>query len=78
MPVGSDTVRIDLWLFSPFFQHPGLHLKSCDQQVEGGDSPCLLCPFETPAGVLCLGVECSEQEGCESVGAGPEEGCDND
>ncbi|GAB0188306.1 triadin [Grus japonensis] len=30
----------------------GLHEKTCDQQVEGGDSARLLCSYETPPGVL--------------------------
>ena len=32
--------------------HPWLHKKQCGEQVEGYDSPPLLCSDETPPGVL--------------------------
>jgi len=43
------------------------------QQGEGGDCP-LLCLCEDPAGVLRAGLGPPVQDGCETVGVGPEEG----
>ncbi|KAJ7396513.1 hypothetical protein BTVI_144097 [Pitangus sulphuratus] len=37
--------------------HPGLHQKQHDQQVEGGDSPCLHCSCDTLHGVLHPALE---------------------
>jgi len=59
-------------------QYPGLHQKQHGQQVEGGDSATLLCSGETPPGVLHPALEPPAQEGHEAVGAGPEEGHQND
>lgn len=53
--------------------HPGLHKKLSGQQVEGVDSAPLLCPTETPAGVLRPALRSSTQERHGSAGAGPEE-----
>jgi len=32
---------------------PGVYQEECDQQVEGGSPPPLVCPSEAPSGVLC-------------------------
>jgi len=53
--------------------YPGLHQKQCGQQVKGEDSVPLVCPGETPLGVLCPALEPSAQERHGDVGAGPEE-----
>ncbi|RMC13351.1 hypothetical protein DUI87_10886 [Hirundo rustica rustica] len=53
--------------------YPGLHKKLTGQQAEGGDSASLLCPHETPAGVLHPTLMTSTQEGHGSVGVDPEE-----
>ena len=58
--------------------YPGLHQKKCGQQVKGGDSAPLLHSCETPSRVLCPGVESSAQDRHGSLGAGPEEGHEND
>ena len=52
---------------------PGLHQEKCGQQVEGGDSPPLLCSCETPPAVLgrAVGPPTSEEHGPARVG--PEE-----
>ncbi|KAK4827360.1 hypothetical protein QYF61_017285 [Mycteria americana] len=46
--------------------------------VEGGDSAPLLCSGETPPAVLRPALEPSAQQGHGAVGAGPEEGHEND
>ncbi|KAK4816719.1 hypothetical protein QYF61_021593 [Mycteria americana] len=58
--------------------YPGLHQKKRGQQVEGGGSAPLLCSGETSRGVLRPALEPSAQEGHGAVGAGPEEGHEND
>jgi len=52
--------------------------SSGGQQVEGGDSAPLLRSRETPAGVLLPALEPSAQERHGAVGAGPEEGHEDD
>ena len=42
--------------------YPGLHQEKCGQQVEGGDSPPLLCSHETPPTVLCPALGHQHQE----------------
>ncbi|PKU40826.1 sodium glucose cotransporter 1-like [Limosa lapponica baueri] len=54
--------------------YPGLQHKKCGQQVEGGDSPSLLCSGEIPPGVLHPALGPSAQEGHGPVGTGPEKG----
>ena len=50
--------------------YTGLRQGKCGQQVEGGDSAPLLHSGETTAGVLCLALEPSAQEGHGAVGEG--------
>ena len=57
--------------------YPRLHQKKHGQQVEGGDSPPLLCSGETTPRVLCPALELSAQERHRSIGAHPEEGRKN-
>lgn len=47
--------------------------KLCVWQVEGGDSPPLLCSHETPPGVLLSTPELSAQERHRLFRVGPEE-----
>jgi len=55
--------------------YPGFHQEKCDEQVEGDDPAPLHCSHETPAGVvLCPVLEPPVQEGHDPVGAGLEEG----
>jgi len=58
--------------------YPGHHQQSGDQQGEISDFPLLLCPCEDPSGVLCSRQGPPEQEGCEAVGMGLEEGHEDD
>jgi len=51
--------------------------KKPSQQVEGDDSPPLLCSDETPPGVLHPALESSAQERHGPVGAGPDKGYKN-
>lgn len=57
---------------------PWLHQNKGDQQVEGGDSPSLLCSSETLPGVLCSAPGPPAQEGHERVRMSPEEGHKDD
>ena len=52
----------------------GLHQEKCGQQGEGGDSAPSLRSCETPPGVLHPALEPLTWEGHGCVGAGPEEG----
>ena len=52
---------------------PGLHQEKYDQQVEGGDSPPLLCSCETPPAVLCPAQGPPAQEGHGPAQVGLEE-----
>jgi len=58
--------------------YSGLHQKRCGQQVEGGDSAPLLRSGESPPGVLRPALEPSAQERHGPVGAGPEQGREDD
>jgi len=58
--------------------YPGLHQEKCDQQGEGGESAPLLCSPETSPAVLRPVLEPSAQGGQGAVGAGPEEGREDD
>ncbi|PKU47392.1 hypothetical protein llap_2294 [Limosa lapponica baueri] len=53
--------------------HPGVHQEECDQQVEGGYSPPLLCPGEAASGVLCPVLGFPVQEGQATAGEGTAE-----
>lgn len=53
--------------------HPGLHQNRIDQQVEGCDSPALLCTCEIPPGIFCPSLGPSAQKRCGPLGAGPED-----
>ena len=58
--------------------YPGLHKEKYDQQVEVGDSAPLLCSCETPLEIMhpVLGPPTQERHG--AIGAGPEEGHEDD
>jgi len=58
--------------------YPGLPQEKHGHQVEGGDSAPLLCSRETPSRVLCPALEPPTEEGHGCVGAGPEEGHEDD
>ena len=58
--------------------YPELHPKQRGQQGEGGDSAPLRRSGETPPGVLHPALEPSAQDRHGAVGAGPEEGNQND
>jgi len=58
--------------------YPGLHQVNHGQQVEGGDSAPLLRSRDTPPGALHPALEPLAQEGHGCVGAGPEEGHEDD
>jgi len=51
--------------------YPGLHLKDCGQQVEGGNSASLLHSSETSPAVVRPALEPPAQERHGPVGAGP-------
>lgn len=53
---------------------PGWHQKQHGQQVEGGDSPSLLCSTKTAPGVLHPALGSLVKEGCGSARVSPEEG----
>ena len=57
--------------------YPGLQ-KQHGQQVKGSDSAPLRCSRETPPGALHPALRSSVQERHGPVGAGPEEGHEND
>ena len=59
-------------------QYPGLHQKRGDQQGDRGDRPPLLYPCEAPSVALSPGLGSPAQERCVLVGAGPEEGEEDD
>ncbi|PKU41379.1 hypothetical protein llap_8310 [Limosa lapponica baueri] len=48
--------------------YPGVHLKECGQQVEGGHAPPLLCPGEVTSGGLCPVLGSPVQEGQGTTG----------
>ena len=46
---------------------PGVHEEECGQKDEGGSPPPLLCPGETPSGVLCPVLSSPVQEDDEPL-----------
>lgn len=50
-----------MWVYSLEI-YPGLYQKRSGQQVEGHDSPHLLCPSEIPPGMLHPAVEALAKE----------------
>ena len=79
--IGRWTIRYEpsMCTRSPEGQlYLGLHQKQCGQQVEGGDSPLLLCSGETSLRVLCPALGILAQDRHVPAGAGPEEGHKND
>jgi len=48
-----------------------VHYKECGQQVEGGDPPALLCPWEVTSVVLCPDLGFSVQERWGTTGKDP-------
>jgi len=57
--------------------YPGLEQKKHGQLVKGGTSATPLCSCATLPGSLCSALQPTEQEGHGPVGAGPEEGHEN-